>query len=65
MKKIKTLGHRKPNPNPTWQEANRWLQTISQLRKGKGICPKGIYRFSTFEEANEWMIQMLTKSSHE
>lgn len=31
------------------------------LRKGKPFMPKGVYRFKTFEEADEWKIKMLTR----
>ena len=64
-KSIKILGRRCQTMNPSWQDANRWLHTIGKLRKGKGICRKGDYRFKTFEEADEWMNQMLVKSSLE
>ena len=57
--KMKIVGYRIANPNPSWQEANRWLKTIATLRNSKGICPKGVYRFKTFEEADEWMTKML------
>jgi len=63
-KKMKILGNRSGKINPSWQEANRWLNTIKELRQGKGICPRGVYRFRTFEEADEWMTQMLIKSFH-
>jgi hypothetical protein len=64
-KPLKILGHRRQELNPSWEDANRWLHTIAQLRQGKGICPKGVYRFKTFEEADEWMNRMLAKSSLE
>lgn len=63
--KIKILGRRRQPPKPSWQEANRWLHTIAHLRGGKGICPKGVFRFKSFEEADEWMIKMLAKNSLE
>jgi hypothetical protein len=64
-KPLKILGHRRQDINPSWQDANRWLHTIAQLRQGKGICPRGVYRFKTFEEADEWMNRMLVMSSLE
>jgi len=64
-KPIKILGSRRQRPTPSWEEANRWLHTIAELRQGKGICPKGVYRFKTFEEADEWMNRMLALSSLE
>lgn len=64
-KPLKILGRRRQDINPSWEDANRWLHTITQLRQEKGICPRGVYRFKTFEEADEWMNRMLAKSSLE
>lgn len=62
--KMKIIGNRSGKIKATWQEANQWLNTIKDLRQGKGICPRGVYRFKTFEEADEWMTQILIKSFH-
>jgi hypothetical protein len=64
-KHLKILGRRRQGINPSWEDANRWLHTVAKLRQGKGICPKGVYRFKTFEEADEWMNRMLARSSLE
>ena len=64
-KELKILGNRSGKINPSWQEANRWLNTINEVSQGKGICPRGVYRFRTFEEADEWMTQMSKKRFHE
>lgn len=34
------------------------LDTISKLQGGK-IIPKGVYKFSSFEEADEWALKMI------
>ncbi len=34
------------------------LRTIRRLR-GDDLVPKGVYRFSTHEEAEEWMIRRM------
>ncbi|MCK5032368.1 MAG: hypothetical protein KAS18_02015 [Calditrichia bacterium] len=62
---MKIVGNRKANPSPSWQDANRWLKTIARLRGKRGICKKGVYLFKTFDEAHEWKIDMLVKSSLE
>ena len=62
---MKLVGRRSDKINSSWQETNRWFYTINELRKGKGICPSGVYRFRTFERADKWMTQMLIKSFHE
>lgn len=60
--KMKIIGKRAvTQPGP--YEADILLHTVLSLRRGRGICPKGVYRFTTFKEANEWMFQQLVKSS--
>ncbi len=61
----KIVGHRRTNPHPSWKEANDWLKTIAQLRGNRGVCKRGVYLFKTFEEAHEWKMDMLIKSSLE
>lgn len=36
--------------------AKRLLRTILRLR-GQALIPKGVYRFSSFEVADQWMIE--------
>ena len=31
------------------------------LRAGKGMTPRGVFRFKTFEEADEWLLEMKTR----
>ena len=33
-------------------------RTMNRLR-GYNLVPKGLYRFSTFKEADEWMMQQI------
>jgi hypothetical protein len=47
------LDNRSGKINPSWQEANQWLNTIKELGQGKGICPRNVYRFKTFQLADE------------
>jgi hypothetical protein len=35
-------------------------RTVAALSE-KAVCPRGVFRFRTFEEANEWKITMLVK----
>jgi hypothetical protein len=60
---MKVVGRRAGKTAPTLENANTLLKTMQQLRGGKGICPRGVYRFKTFEEADEWMMKMLTQST--
>lgn len=51
----KTVGKRlPPKPNLELQKtANQLFKTF-----GHGLCPRGVYRFTTHEEANAWMDRM-------
>jgi hypothetical protein len=44
-------------------EADRWLKTVQQVRGTGKVCKKGLYRFGTFEEADQWMEAMILSSS--
>lgn len=62
---IKIVGRRSGRIAPTLENAEILLNTMRQLRGGRGICPRGVYRFKTFEEADEWMLKMIAQSSLE
>jgi hypothetical protein len=53
MKKqaMKTVGGR--NLPPFWDRFDR-LQRTASLLLGREICPKGVFRFKTFQEFEEW-----------
>lgn len=63
MEKVKTVGRRSGEIGTSSKESAVWLNTIRQLRGNKGICPRGVYKFKTFEEANEWVYKMIARSS--
>ena len=53
-------------PNPTIMlEADRWLKTVQEIRRSGKVCKKGLYRFGTFEEADQWMEAMILRVSQE
>ncbi len=56
--KIFTKRH---GEEPPVQGATILQETISQLR-GPELVPKGVYRFSCFEEADEWMNQKIVST---
>jgi hypothetical protein len=37
------------------------LRMTVQLRGEKPFVPKGLYRFRSFEESDEWFLRMLTR----
>lgn len=63
MDQIKIIGKRRQRETETENDYDILLKTLQVLRGYYGICPKGVFRFSTFEEADQWMLQMITKSS--
>jgi len=50
-KHMKVVGG--SNLPPFWERFSR-LQRRSHLLLGKGVSPKGVFRFKTFEEFEEW-----------
>lgn len=66
--KVKIVGRRlgfdtaSQGTQARWKTAAEWLRTIHKLRGGAGVCPRGVYRFKTFEEAEQWKIEMLARS---
>ena len=41
------------NRRPVWERFTR-LQRRSQLLLGRPVSPKGVFRFKSFEEFDEW-----------
>jgi hypothetical protein len=69
--KEKHIGKRKSfdecvMPSPIIaSESDKWLKTVQSLRCAKKVCRKGIYKFKTFEEADQWMEAMILRNSQE
>lgn len=59
---FKHVGRRKTS-GVSSREANVLLHTVLGLRNNRGICKKGVYRFKSFEEANDWMLHQLVEST--
>jgi hypothetical protein len=59
----KTVGKRKA-PKDAFAYAMGLQRTgvaLSRSFKHGGLCPRGVYRFKTHEEANAWMLKMLSR----
>ncbi len=63
MEKIKIVGRRRQRETETEKDYDVLLKTLQALRGNRGICPRGVYRFRTFEEADQWMIRMIAEAS--
>lgn len=60
--KIKILGKRVEKPIPM-EELEGFFQLPVELRD-KGIrVRKGVYRFRTYKESDEWMMNLLTEKN--
>lgn len=51
---MKVVGGR--NLPPFWDRFDR-LQRTAHLLLGKAVSPKGVFRFKTFEEFEEWKVR--------
>ena len=58
----KTVGRRRPPSEPldptssSKVDAEAWVEAFKT-----GTVPKGVYRFDSHEEADEWLWKMLTR----
>jgi len=49
---------------PSARERFDRLQRTSHKLLGTGVCPKGVFRLRTFEEFNEWKMQISLRRAH-
>ena len=47
-----------------WEDAARLSRTARFLRGDPGLVPRGVFRFSSFDEADTWMTRMMI-ATHE
>jgi hypothetical protein len=59
--KTKTVGRRKPATGP--EAAAGLLRLVIELRAGRPFLPRGVHRFKSFEEAQEWSMKMMARPS--
>jgi hypothetical protein len=59
---MRTVGLRKPSSGGL-EHADKLLNTVVELREGRPLFPRGVYRFKSFEEADAWSLQMITRPS--
>jgi len=56
----KTVG-RRISAETSISEAAVLLETIASLMPS-GVCPKGVWRFRTFEEADDWALTQAARN---
>jgi hypothetical protein len=57
---MKVVGRRTPCSGGLMQADNLFRMVID-LRGSKPFIPKGVWRFKTFEEAQDWSWKMITR----
>ena len=57
---VKTLGRRGVR-RPGLPAAEKFLEMVIALRGDKPFIPRGVHRFSTFEESHRWSIRMMAR----
>lgn len=57
---IRTVTKRKINSDPV-RDSSIMQRTINKLRNF-ALLPKGVYRFKSFSEANQWLIKKIANT---
>ena len=57
---IKVVGGR-ASPRSGFPQAAKFLEMVIALRGDKPFIPRGVHRFSTFEESQAWSIRMMAR----
>ncbi len=57
---IKVLGRRTAHETGLLASA-KFLEMVIALRGDKPFIPRGVHRFSTFEESQAWSIRMMAR----
>ena len=58
---MKIVGQRRSRG--AWPDADRLMRTVITLRGSKPFMPKGVYRFRSFEEAQQWAVRMMARGA--
>lgn len=64
--KTRVVGRRAAKPeygHGGLEAADNLLQTIRQMPGGRALAPFGVYRFKSHQEADEWLMKMLTRAN--
>ena len=64
MEKVKTLGKR-IGTQKGLKAIAEFLKMVIRIRKDKLFVPKGLYKFKSHEQAQEWMLKMTTRAFSE
>jgi hypothetical protein len=62
---VRTVGRRAADTvreEQVLEDVARLQRTLNRLRGG-GLVPRGLYRFSSFEDADTWMMRQMAQSA--
>jgi hypothetical protein len=59
---MKVVGRRNVQSKNVWESVGQLTKTAERLRGSRALVPRGVHRFETFEEANEWMIRTIAST---
>ena len=60
--RMKTVGDRKVDAVDVWESVRQLTETAERLRGTRALVPRGVYRFRTFCEADEWMMEKMAST---
>lgn len=58
---MKSVGQRRVD-SAGWEAGLALQRTLAAVRGTGALVPRGVYRFATFEEADEWMIRAMART---
>jgi hypothetical protein len=61
--RVKTVGRRDVRERVDFADALAWQTTAATLFGRQPLCPRGVFRFRSHEEAHEWMISQAASRS--
>lgn len=62
---VKVVGRRSTPDRVSPEEALAWQTRAAEMFGRRPLCPRGVFRFSTFDEAEAWMTNHLVARGHE
>ena len=62
---MKVVGRRRAPARPDLRYAAPLLELAVRLRGSRPFIPKGVHVFRSFEEADQWSLQMMTRPSRD
>jgi len=57
---IKIVGKRVNKLTVDWEQVNGFLKLVVELNQKNKFIPKGVYRFKSHQENDEWIMKVLT-----